>query len=420
MQKIPGRYTLFTHIPVYFDGDKVLTDQLWAKDLVGHFPYIARFQMCCPVEPLDRADKPLVEVPGLSPEQILPIRRDYGYLSILRNLLPNFLGIARALGKSDIVHAGGAGWAFPHAFFILPLRPFFRFDWVMVIESAFWMKPATGRASPRAWLRHHIYRGLLGASLRRSAARIFTTDAYRRFFNIGKANTLIAPAVWYDDADVISGADQADRLAALTGDEIRLLFPARLVPDKGIDVILAAVEALEARLPADAPRFRLDIIGDGPLAATCRAFAASHKGRVKVAALEPVDYGAPFFDLLRGYHAVLLANRQHEQPRIVFDAFAQGVPVISSDTDGVREIVHKGEDALLYPIDDADALAERIMRFATDPALRARLLHNAPLAAKGQSHQAMHRKRHAFFTRTLAGKPDTTAHGPTAFQNSSS
>jgi hypothetical protein len=37
-----------------------------------------------------------------------------------------------------------AGWAFPISFYILPLSYPYRFIWVVVIESPFWMKPAGG------------------------------------------------------------------------------------------------------------------------------------------------------------------------------------------------------------------------------------------------------------------------------------
>ena len=154
---------------------------------------------------------------------------------------------------------------------------------------------------------------------------------------------------------------------------MRLPFPARLVPDKGSHVILAAVERAESLLPANALGITVDIIGAGQLAEDCRTFAVMHTGRIIVNYSEPVEYGPHFFKLLRGYHAILLANLQHEQPRVIFDSFAQGVPVISSATEGVREIVNDGTNALLYDIADAKALAECIVRFATDPMLQVHL-----------------------------------------------
>ena len=401
MTSIPGRYTLFTRIPVYIENERVFTNALWAKDLELHFSYISDFALCCPVEPLSNAPEAAVEVRGLATTQIEPLLRDYGYGSILKNIIPNFLSVAKALGQSRVVHSGGAGWAFPLSFYILALRPFNEFEWIVVIESSFWMKPATRRATPSQWFRHHAYRVLLGRCLRCARVRIFTTDSYRRFFGISKENSLIAPAVWIDEKAIITEAEQESRLAGLPEGEVRLLFPARLVPDKGSHVILAAVERAESLLPANALGITVDIIGAGQLAEDCRTFAVMHTGRIIVNYSEPVEYGPHFFKLLRRYHAILLANLQHEQPRVIFDSFAQGVPVISSATEGVREIVNDGTNALLYDIADAKALAECIVRFATAPMLQVHLAKNALAASQGWTHEAMHNNRFTFFEQTL-------------------
>ncbi|MCQ6497982.1 glycosyltransferase family 4 protein, partial [Vibrio parahaemolyticus] len=89
--------------------------------------------------------------------------------------------------------------------------------------------------------------------------------------------------------------------------------------------------------------------GMGPLADECRRFAQAHKGRIQVRFLDPVPYGAPFFELLRSYHGMVLANRQDEQPRVIFDAFSQAVPVIATRTRGICDIVTE-DTALLYDV----------------------------------------------------------------------
>jgi glycosyltransferase involved in cell wall biosynthesis len=50
---------------------------------------------------------------------------------------------------------------------------------------------------------------------------------------------------------------------------------------------------------------------------------------------------------------------------------------------GVGEIVHDGENGLLVPADDRDALAESIRRFFTDDALRERLRAAAAGSVRG-------------------------------------
>ncbi len=48
---------------------------------------------------------------------------------------------------------------------------------------------------------------------------------------------------------------------------------------------------------------------------------------VRVSLLEPVSYGT-FLNLLRGFDAILVPSLSDEQPRPIFDAFSQAVPVL--------------------------------------------------------------------------------------------
>jgi glycogen synthase len=57
----------------------------------------------------------------------------------------------------------------------------------------------------------------------------------------------------------------------------------------------------------------------------------------------------------------------------VVEALAAGTPVISTDVGGVAEVVRDGENGLLVPSGDADALAGAIRRYFADDSLRERL-----------------------------------------------
>lgn len=395
-----GRYTLFTRIPLYIGSDDTVhTDPLWAKDLELHTHYIDQLIVCSPALSLARAPSDVAQVKGLTRDQVVPIRLDKGWGSVFANVLPNFWAVHQALKQTDIAHTGGAGWAFPLSFYVLPLRLFITFKWIVVIESWFWMKPRTRKPSWREAYRHFVYTTLLGRCLRSAEARIFTQSGYRRFFSIREDRSLINPAVWVDEDQIISRETHAPRCAALAQQEVRFLFPARLIPDKGVDTVLQAIEAL----PKDFPELSIhvDIMGEGPLRDRCEEAADKENETVSLRVLDVVPYGPAFLATLREYHAILLANQQDEQPRIVFDAFSQGVPVISTETDGVRDIVSPDENAILYPIGDGTALAAAMVRLATDTTLALRLSDGARETSLGYSHEAMHRTREAFLLDAL-------------------
>jgi glycosyltransferase involved in cell wall biosynthesis len=153
-------------------------------------------------------------------------------------------------------------------------------------------------------------------------------------------------------------------------------------------VLLAALRALELK----SVEVLVDIIGEGERREACLRAAADLRS-VRLSVLEPVPYGKPFFELLRGYHAVLVPSLSDEQPRIVFDASSQAVPVIATDTDGLRPHVAHGRTGWLVPAGDVPALAAAVARASHAPSeLRAMGLA-ALRVSRGVTHQVMHRTR---------------------------
>ena len=60
-------------------------------------------------------------------------------------------------------------------------------------------------------------------------------------------------------------------------------------------------------------------------------------------------------------------------PNVLVEAMACGLTVVATDTGGIPEIVHDGENGLLAPARDVSAIADRIASALADPGLRARL-----------------------------------------------
>ncbi|MDZ7379546.1 MAG: glycosyltransferase, partial [candidate division KSB1 bacterium] len=58
---------------------------------------------------------------------------------------------------------------------------------------------------------------------------------------------------------------------------------------------------------------------------------------------------------------------------VVIEAMAAGVPVISTASDGVLDIVVDGESGLLVPPQDVASLTKAVVRLLTDAELRHRL-----------------------------------------------
>lgn len=58
-------------------------------------------------------------------------------------------------------------------------------------------------------------------------------------------------------------------------------------------------------------------------------------------------------------------------PKVLLEAAACGLPMVTTDAPGCREVVRHGENGLLVPVHDVDALARALRRLIQEPELRA-------------------------------------------------
>jgi glycosyltransferase involved in cell wall biosynthesis len=72
-----------------------------------------------------------------------------------------------------------------------------------------------------------------------------------------------------------------------------------------------------------------------------------------------------------------LPSRYEGFGNVLIEAMACGAPVVATDTDGARDIVQRGENGLLVPVGDANAMAGAIVALVRDRSLWSRLAANA-------------------------------------------
>ncbi len=121
-----------------------------------------------------------------------------------------------------------------------------------------------------------------------------------------------------------------------------LVFSGRLVPQKDLDTLLAAAELV--------PEATLLLAGDGEERERL-------EGRARfLGALPRRDV----LELLRAADLAVLSSRWENFPHALVEALAVGTPVVATAVGGVAEIVRDGENGLLVPPGDAEALAAAI------------------------------------------------------------
>jgi len=85
----------------------------------------------------------------------------------------------------------------------------------------------------------------------------------------------------------------------------------------------------------------------------------------------------------------------------ILEAMAAGKPVVATDAGGVRDVVSHGETGLLVPPGNSRALAEAVLRLASDPAEGARLAANARRRVQSEFSLRAMLERYASLYRSL-------------------
>jgi glycosyltransferase involved in cell wall biosynthesis len=78
-------------------------------------------------------------------------------------------------------------------------------------------------------------------------------------------------------------------------------------------------------------------------------------------------------------------SRIDNTPVAIIEACAMGLPVVSTDVGGIRDLLSDGVSGLLVPDDDVQAMAEAILRLVSDPLLAQRLSTNGRRLAEASS-----------------------------------
>jgi glycosyltransferase involved in cell wall biosynthesis len=103
-------------------------------------------------------------------------------------------------------------------------------------------------------------------------------------------------------------------------------------------------------------------------------------------------------------HDVFLnTNRIDNTPVSVVEAGAFGVPVVATDVGGIADLLRDGENALLVPDGDADAMAAAVDRLLDDPDLAARLSAGGRVLAEERDVEAVADRWEDAIGRVLVG-----------------
>ncbi len=137
------------------------------------------------------------------------------------------------------------------------------------------------------------------------------------------------------------------------------LFVGRLSPEKGLKTMLSAWQRLHTRLP-------LKIVGDGPL----RDEVVGAAGRLGGVRWLGRQASTAVMDLMRRADLLVVPSQWYEGcTRVLIEAFAVGLPVVSSDLGSMKLMVKEGRMGIHFKPGDPVDLVTKIEGLLSQPRL---------------------------------------------------
>ena len=266
---------------------------------------------------------------------------EFGYLSLL----------VRELAKADVVHVFSASYA---SFLLAPLP-------AMLIAKALGrpvvLNYRSGEAPDHLQRSAIARRTIAGVELNVVPSR-FLVDVFRSF---GIAATIVPNIV--------------DRQRFRYRE--RTPLRPRLVSTRNFDALYNVATTIRAfRIVQDRwPDASLTLVGGGPQEAELRALAAQLGLRnVTFAGRVNPDEIAAFY---AGNDIYIQSPNIDNMPTSVIEAFASGLPVVSTEAGGVPAILTHGEHGLLAGLADYETLGRHVVRLLETPEYARGLARNA-------------------------------------------
>jgi len=362
-------------------------DRSWHKDLMRHTQYISNLTFLAPISkgvpPADFVNIPTNKI------RIVGYYNNGGMIQSYLKIPLIVIKLFKEIRKTKIVHTCIAGYPFPLGWIAIPIARLLNRKIVLTVESSFWRIPAGEKASIFKKIKSSFWEYMNRYCLRQADYAAYPHEQYRKSLPSPRAGGgVLFQASWIEASQIVS-QDEVENMwniRSASGRTPKFLFAARMVQEKGTRILYDAVRYIESK-NLD---INFDFIGIGPEIELFKKLLSSEWGKIHVNILNPIPYGHDFFVFLRDYDAVLSPGLSDEQPRIVYDAYAGGVPSIASNMPGLAACVKDGITGKLIPTGDVNALANAIIFASKNPAVLASWGKAGRNAATKFTHDQMH------------------------------
>ncbi len=207
----------------------------------------------------------------------------------------------------------------------------------------------------------NIYQSMLGKYPLEIADKVVSTT---------KSYAATSRSLWDIDVEVVPNAVDVDRFHPNNeGKHIKdkyakeneplALFVGRLVPHKGIGILIRAIKRT--------PNGKLLIVGDGPYLSWLKTLSKKLDIEDRIVFVGPIsDYWLPAYYAATDVVVLPSTSRLEAFGIVGLEGMASGKPLILSDIPGVRDVISNEEGFIVEPL-DPDAIAEALERIWNSP-----------------------------------------------------
>lgn len=162
-----------------------------------------------------------------------------------------------------------------------------------------------------------------------------------------------------NESDLAAQGKELDRSRPL-----RLLYVGQVAIHKGMGYAFEAMRLLADRGVA----FEFHVVGDGPLIESGREFARQHGLEKRFVFHGFVPHGSELMAHYARADIFVFPSLSEGSPKVMFEAMAQGVPVVATRVGGIPDYACDGIHGRLVEARSPERLTEAVMELTTDAA----------------------------------------------------
>lgn len=163
-----------------------------------------------------------------------------------------------------------------------------------------------------------------------------------------------------------------------------VVYVGRLTPPKNPKRLMAVLR----KVCANCPNIKIAVVGTGDLEEETKKLCKEWNLQNNIQFL---GFQSNPLKMLHDAKVMVMTSRWEGTPMCALEAMALGVPIVSTPTDGLCELITDGKNGFLS--DDDDILAERIVNVVTDNDIRKKLSEDAIAFSKAYNDIEKYKKR---------------------------